>query len=188
MYWKRPKPLWMWPHWAKVIWSCIENVKHKIYYNDNYFWSIFSHIFFRGRLHLKINCANNKLTCEGKRRLIKMSRSQLFLIVSCFVSNSNSNIFPSGQTRLSFHQSQSDPNIPPIHFIIMPGILIEDQRKAFFFNILLCDNLFTKHCIPFFGNFQDMFFFFYCPVSETPLDPNFGSKLGLVWVWVGEPD
>ena len=89
MYWKRPKPLWMWPHWAKVIWSCIEyeNVKHKIYYNDNYFWSIFSHIFFRGRLHLKINCANNKLTCEGKRRLIKMSRSQLFLIVSCFVSN-----------------------------------------------------------------------------------------------------
>ena len=114
--------------------------------------------FFRGRLHLKINCANNKLTCEGKRRLIKMSRSQLFLIVSCFVSNSNSNIFPSGQTRLSFHQSQSDPNIPPIHFIIMPGILIEDQRKAFFFNILLCDNLFTKHCIPFFGNFQDMFF------------------------------
>ena len=47
--------------------------------------------FFRGRLHLKINCANNKLTCEGKRRLIKMSRSQLFLIVSCFV--------PSGQTQ-----------------------------------------------------------------------------------------
>ena len=90
MYWKRPKPLWMWPHWAKVIWSCIKygNAKHKIYYNDNYFWSIFSHIFFRGRLHLKINCANNKLTCEGKRRLIKMSRSQLFLIVSCFVSNS----------------------------------------------------------------------------------------------------
>ena len=90
MYWERPKPLWMWPHWAKVIWSCIKygNAKHKIYYNDNYFWSIFSHIFFRGRLHLKINCANNKLTCEGKWRLIKMSRSQLFLIVSCFVSNS----------------------------------------------------------------------------------------------------
>lgn len=98
MYWERPKPLWMWPHWAKVIWSCIKygNAKHKIYYNDNYFWSIFSHIFFRGRLHLKINCANNKLTCEGKRRFIKMSRSQLFLIVSCFVSKS---IFPSGQTQ-----------------------------------------------------------------------------------------
>ena len=149
----------------------------------------FHTFFFRGRLHLKINCANNKLTCEGKWRLIKMSRSQLFLIVSCFVGNS---IFPSGQTQSLI------PSIPiwsqyssnPFHYHGGHPHQRSKKGRLFF-------NKFGYYVIIFLPNtvFPSLAIrtCFFCSIvlsegifSETPPDPNFGGKLGLVWVWVGE--
>ena len=44
------------------------------------FWTPTQNLFYRGRIQLKINCANNKLTCEGGKVLLS---SNFIFFLSC---------------------------------------------------------------------------------------------------------
>ena len=167
---------------------------------------LLKNLFYRGRIQLKINCANNKLTCEGGKVLLS---SNFIFFLSCLSKLCS-------VSRSQWWADSINPDIPicfaalirPIHFVIMSPILIMSMcRTEMFFSLIFYSIhinhlqmimyeqsldfciLFTLcHIIQWFNHFLVIWFGSSIPLIDILHErfanskfPNFGGIVWLVW-------
>ena len=104
--------------------------------SKNTFSNAYSKSFYRGRIQLKINCANNKLTCEGGKTAFIF---KLYVFLLLFVKTLLG--FPKSVVSWFYQSRYSDicfaALIRLVHFVIMSPILIMSMcRTEMFFSLI----------------------------------------------------